>query len=247
MSSLEMAETNIPAAENNDRVTENNDSVTQHNDVVNVAQVQEVVEQVEESKVNELFYCTLVDLLKLETYNTNNNVNLLFSNKTKEVVTKNVQQLLYITIIDVLKASIQNSNASIAIDDKTKEIITKLIEVKTTLFVDIVNSVLNIIQDNKIDSKDVPIFMLLLQQLYEILYSLKELKKLSKSEIADSCGLILKFILHMLVDEGHIVIAEERKVEFLGEMDILIDTCISLIQLTKSLKPPSCIKKLFCC
>ena len=104
------------------------ESATENNDVVNVEPVQEPVEEpveepVQENKMNDLFYYTLVDLLKLETYHTNNNMNLLFSNKTKEVVTKNVQQLLYITIIDVLKASIQNSNASIAIDDKTKEII----------------------------------------------------------------------------------------------------------------------------
>ena len=199
-----------------------------------------------EENSQQVYYFSIMDLLKIDVENPNNSLSIAVNDKTKEIVTKNMMQLLHLTIIDLLKNAIQNTDNTISIqlDDKTKNIIMKLVETNPSIFSDIVCNIFNIIQDNKIDTKDIPNLMALLHKIYEMIYKSKQIK-LNKSELAISCGIIIKFIIHMLVDEGHIKITEERKSDFFAEMDNLIDMSVSLIQLSKSFKPSSCLNKLF--
>jgi hypothetical protein len=197
-----------------------------------------------ESTTQEVYCFSVIDLLKIDVNNPNNNLNIA-NDKTKEIVSKNMQQLLHLTIIDLLKMAIHNpdNNMTITLSDNSKELILKLLETNQSVFSDVVCNIFNIIQDNKIDTKDIPNLIQLLQKIYEVAHNTKAIK-LDKSELALSCGIIIKFIINMLVEQGHIKISEERKSDFFVEIYNLIDTCVSLIQLTKSLKPPSCLKKL---
>ena len=148
-------------------------------------------------------------------------------------------------IIELLKLAIYNpaSKINVTLSDKIKALIIQLIETNPSLFKEINALLLNIIKDGKIDAVDVPDFIKLLQKLYEVVHNSKDIK-LSKTELADSCGIVVKFVIHTLIEEDYIKIQAERKVEFLTEIDILIDTCISLIKLSTTLKSPSCLKQL---
>jgi len=202
---------------------------------------------VENESPTQEFYCfSVMDLLKIDIDNPNNNLNIAVNDKTKEIVTKNMQQLLHLTIIDLLKMAIHNpdNNMTITLTENTKELILKLLETNQSIFSDVVCNIFNIIQDNKIDTKDIPNLIQLLQKIYEMAHNSKAIK-LDKHQLALSCGIIIKFIIHMLVEEGHIKISEERKSDFFAEIYNLVDTSVSLIQLSKSLKPPSFFKRFF--
>jgi len=149
-------------------------------------------------------------------------------------------------LIDLLKLVVQthDSKINIRLSNKLKDVITTLIETNPTLFKEFNATLLNIIKDGKIDSADIPEFVILVQKVYEIVYVSKQINA-SKEELADSCGIIAKFVVHTLIEKGYVKMDKERKVIFLSEIDNIIDVCVSLIKVSKTLKTPGCIKKLF--
>jgi hypothetical protein len=149
-------------------------------------------------------------------------------------------------LIELLKLVVKNpdSKINIRLSDKMQGIITTLIETNPTLFKEFNATLLNIIKDGKIDSADIPEFVILVQKVYEIVYISKQIN-VSKEELADSCGIIAKFVVHTLIEKDYVKMDKERKVVFLSEIDNIIDVCVSLIKVSKTLKTPGCIKKLF--
>ena len=100
------------------------------------------------------------------------------------------------------------------------------------------------IKDGKIDSKDIPNLIIIIQSLYQFIYSLKDVKFDAKKR-ADITASSLKVILRLLVLERKIKIDEENQEEVLSQINTLIDSCISLLNYSKSLKPKRCLKKIF--
>jgi hypothetical protein len=154
-------------------------------------------------------------------------------------------ELVLPDILDLFKLVVQNhdSNINIRLSDKMKGIITTLIETNPTLFKEFNTTLLNIIKDSKIDTADIPEFVILLQKVYEIVYVSKQIN-VSKEELADSCGIISKFVVHALIEKDYIKMDNERKIIVLSEIDNIIDVCVSLIKVSKTLKTPGCLKKL---
>jgi hypothetical protein len=115
---------------------------------------------------------------------------------------------------------------------------------------DIYNCILEIVKDNKIDSKDVPQFILLVERTHKLIVNLKdkEFKNRSRIEITE---LFIKFIFHVLVEKG-IIGDIDRKTELLREIDALIYACIRLLNFHVDLdiEPNNLvqkIKKFLCC
>ncbi len=167
---------------------------------------------------------------------------------TPDTVTPEIQQSSEIVLpdlIDLLKLVVQthDSKINVRLSDKIKGIITTLIETNPTLFKEFNTTLLNIIKDGKIDSADIPEFVVLVQKVYEIVYVSKKIN-VSKDELADSCGIIAKFVVHTLLEKDYVKMDKERKVVFLSEIDNIIDVCVSLIKVSKSLKTPGCLKKM---
>ena len=119
------------------------------------------------------------------------------------------------------------------------EIINKIIDKTPSLLGEIEKSVSEVIKDNKIDTNDVPEFIIIVQILYERLHNLKDLS-IDNQKLAETCATILKFIVHTLVEERKIVIEEDKKAAFLIQFDKLIDSCISLLNFPAILKPKAC-------
>jgi hypothetical protein len=93
---------------------------------------------------------------------------------------------------------------------------------------DIEKATIQIIKDSKIDSKDIPNLIVVIQRIYQFIYSLKNVKFDAKKR-ADITGTSLKYILHLLVLERKIKIDEEKQEEFFTQTDALIDSCIGLL------------------
>jgi len=116
----------------------------------------------------------------------------------------------------------------VQLSEQTIDIIKKIIENNKTLLDEIEKGLLEVLKDNKIDASDIPQFILIVQILYERISNTKDLL-LNPSKSSEICLIILKFIIHTLVEERKIIIQEEKKIEFLSQLDKLIESCISLL------------------
>lgn len=133
---------------------------------------------------------------------------------------------------------------SVSLTPELIDIIEKIMSHTPDVFSEIEKAVIEIVKDGKIDSKDIPLFIVVVQKVYQVIYSLKNtnLDSKKRSEITAS---VLKYIVHLMVLEGKLTIEEDRRSEFLKDADILIDSCIGLLSFPKSIKTKGCLKKLF--
>ena len=122
------------------------------------------------------------------------------------------------------------------IDEQTKLFITKIIDENREYFDKFEENINLIIKDNKVDSKDIPHIIELIQKLYEMIYKLKE-NKFNTVKCAELCGFIIKLTLYVLIESKKINIQHDKEAEFIEESNKLIDSCVILIKLTKVLKP----------
>jgi len=119
------------------------------------------------------------------------------------------------------------------------EIINKIIDKTPSLLSEIEKAIIEVIKDNKIDTNDIPEFIIIIQILYGILYNLKDIV-IDDNKRTEICATILKFIIHTLVEERKISIEDNKKVDFLNQFDKLIDSCVSLLKFQAILKPKLC-------
>lgn len=151
---------------------------------------------------------------------------------------KSIVQLMQIFLIE------NNEMPVIEISPKTKKLISQIIEIQPNIFKDFSEILQCIIADNKIDTKDIPNFISIIKLLYEFARSEKKIK-ISKNELADCIGQIIKLLLKVLLEKKEIKIDDDKKEELLNALDAIVDTCISLITLSDSFNLDcfSCFKK----
>lgn len=156
--------------------------------------------------------------------------------------------LVEATLIDLVKKSLENEDIknkiSVSITPEVTSIINNIISLTPETLTDIEKAAVEIIKDGKIDSKDIPHLIIVIQRIYQFIYSLK-LSKLDTKKRADMTSTLLKYLLRLLVLERKINIDENKKAEFFAQTDTLIESCISLLSYSTSLKTKGCFKKLF--
>jgi hypothetical protein len=149
------------------------------------------------------------------------------------------------TLVELIVKIVTNDELmkkyKIILDKKAIDILVTILNKNPKLLGEIKDLFEKIIQDGKIDTNDIPEILILLKRIYELIYSIKN-KKISKSEIALATCNIFKFIIHLFIEDE--IIKVNNKDDFLKNIDLLIETSISLITLNKSLKTPSCFYKL---
>ena len=147
------------------------------------------------------------------------------------------------SLIELL-TNITNPGASLSkynlqIDESTKKVLLALMKTNSNFFSEVESIVVNITQDNKIDSADIPNIIILLQKLYILIVDSKSIK-LNTVACSETCGTIIKIIIHVLVEDDIVHITTDKKEVFLANVDKLLDSCVSLLKFTKQLKPKSC-------
>lgn len=156
------------------------------------------------------------------------------------IIDSEKKSLLELLVSEEIKGKID-----IKLNNNDLTVITNILKYSPEFLNDIEKAIIEIIKDNRIDSNDIPNFIIIIQKLYELIYNSKKVKYDSK-KIADVCGNILKFIIHIMVEERKIKIEDDKKIIFLELTDKLIDSCINLLILPKLLKGTSCLRKLIC-
>jgi hypothetical protein len=134
----------------------------------------------------------------------------------------------------ILKNKIKN-NTGITLSEDVVLIVLKLLKTAPSYFNNVEKTFVKIVKDNKLDASELPNVIVLVQELYELIYKNKDTKLDSKKR-GDVCASILKFLLHTLVEERIIKINEHQKTLFLSNTDKLIDSLIGLVKLPKELK-----------
>ena len=122
----------------------------------------------------------------------------------------------------------------------------------TDLF-DIYKSILEIIKDGKIDSKDIPQFIILIERIHKFTIDYKGGHYSSENKIKLT-EIFIKFLFRGLVEKG-VIGVPERNDELIKEIDVLIDSCIKLLNFSIHLSSNigkdknifNKIKKLFSC
>jgi len=143
------------------------------------------------------------------------------------------------TLLHLLGSEEIVKKINIQLNKNEINVLTHILKYSPDFLNEIEKVIIEIVKDNKIDTNDIPNLIILIQKLYELIYNSKQVKYDSK-KIADVCGNILKFIIYILVEERKIKMDEDKKLHFFILTDKLIDSCISLLNLSKVLKGSSC-------
>jgi len=143
--------------------------------------------------------------------------------------TKIIKSAFITAIESVLESTEKQEKYIIKADDEMKTLLQKLIQTKTTVFDSIELTIKNIISNVSVDSKDIPNLMLLLVEIYEFAFQMK-----NKNNIIDLCGKTLKFCINVIIEEK--IIQNENTTDFIINIHNLIDTGVNLIKLNKNLK-----------
>lgn len=188
------------------------------------------------SRVEETFIDLVIKSLENEIITTPEPINSLL-----DISSNIIEQ----TFIDLVIKYLENENMKkkifIALTPEITSVIKNIISLSPDTLTDIEKDMISIIKDGKIDSKDVPNIIVIIQRIYQFIYSLKDVKFDAKKR-ADITSTLLKYILHILVLERKIKIDEDKQTEFVIQMYYLIDSCVGLLSYSKSLKTKGCFK-----
>lgn len=152
------------------------------------------------------------------------------------------------TFVDLVKKSLVDEEIkkkiTIQLTPEVTSVINNIISLTPNTLTDIEKATIEIIKDGKIDSKDIPNLIIVVQRIYQFIYSLKNMRFDAKKRADVTCEL-LKFLIHLLVVGEKIKLDADKQAEFFILTDALIDSCISLLSYSKTLKTKVCFKKLF--
>jgi hypothetical protein len=125
----------------------------------------------------------------------------------------------------------------IKLDPELISILNKIIHSNPEYFNNLEISFNQIIADQKIDFNDIPIIIILLSDLYKILYDHK-INEIVKGLSVEKCVIILKFVINLILKEN--INDEEKLNSITNIINNLIDASSQLIIIRKSLKGKSC-------
>lgn len=154
---------------------------------------------------------------------------------TEEIVVNNnleIKSLLNLLIIISVRPDMQEKYGLKPELVKTLQLI---IQNNSSFFFKIEESFKKILEDNKIDSDDVPELMSLFSSVYELLFSLK--LKTRTIEMSNICGELIKLTFNIMLTESLIIFETVAgNEETLKTFNALVDSSISLIKLSKTVK-----------
>jgi hypothetical protein len=164
------------------------------------------------------------------------------SKKTLEVVeemketvvnaTLEIKSLLNLLIIISIRPDMQEKYG---LKQELVKTLQLIIQNSSSFFFKIEESFKRILEDNKIDSNDVPELMNLFSSVYELIFSLK--LNVSTIEMSNICGELIKLTFNIMLTESLIMFDKATgNEETLKIFNALVDSSISLIKLSKTVK-----------
>jgi hypothetical protein len=193
-------------------------------------------------------YDTLAEL-KEPNYDLNNQISL--DNYLSDPNLDDLNEIKY-AIKDILSLSlgkninikhhfqmVKNKYFHMTMDTSTSNLILKVLDEYGDFFSELEDTLKAILMDSKIDSKDIPSILVLLEKLYSFIYNHKD-KKINTDKAAEICGFFIKITIYLLIEKKKLAIEDDKTDDFLEDMEKLITCCVSLIKVTSVLKPKKC-------
>jgi fused signal recognition particle receptor len=206
-------------------------------------QIQEVQEQILEGPQNKV-----QEINNMFKYITNEEAESVFKKiivgvEVEVDILENGKNELTELFLDIIKKyDEKNTDAdnyfnkmNIQINKEIIEFIQKMIIKTPTLLNEIEKLLIEVIKDNKIDSNDIPTFILIIQILYERVFNQKnfQMDQLKRSEF---CLKTLQMFIYIFIEERKIVIDNDKKNDFLLQMNKLSESCINLLHFSNVLE-----------
>ena len=198
----------------------------------NVEKREEVIEEIKDEVVKEIK--ELVETVIEETVGTViKEAKEVIEEMKEEVINKTleIKSLLNLLIIISVRQDMQEKYG---LTPELVKILQLIIQKNSAFFFKIEDSFKKILEDNKIDSDDVPELMSLFSAVYELLFSLK--LTASTIDISNICGELIKLTFNIMLAENIIIFESSGSEETLKIFNALVDSSISLIKLSKTIK-----------
>ena len=146
--------------------------------------------------------------------------------------TLEIKSLLNLLIIISIRPDMQEKYG---LKQELVKTLQLIIQNSSSFFFKIEESFKRILEDNKIDSNDVPELMNLFSSVYELIFSLK--LNVSTIEMSNICGELIKLTFNIMLTESLIMFDKAAgNEETLKIFNALVDSSISLIKLSKTVK-----------
>ena len=146
--------------------------------------------------------------------------------------TLEIKSLLNLLIIISIRPDMQEKYG---LKQELVKTLQLIIQNSSSFFFKIEESFKRILEDNKIDSNDVPELMNLFSSVYELIFSLK--LNVSTIEMSNICGELIKLTFNIMLTESLIMFdTATGNEETLKIFNALVDSSISLIKLSKIVK-----------
>ena len=201
-------------------------------EINNVEKREEVIEEIKDEVVKEIK--ELVETVIEETVGTViKEAKEVIEEMKEEVINKTleIKSLLNLLIIISVRQDMQEKYG---LTPELVKILQLIIQKNSAFFFKIEDSFKKILEDNKIDSDDVPELMSLFSAVYELLFSLK--LTASTVDISNICGELIKLTFNIMLAENIIIFESSGREETLKIFNALVDSSISLIKLSKTIK-----------
>jgi hypothetical protein len=158
--------------------------------------------------------------------------------KIDEVITVKVP----LNLVDLVKEEIKQK--AHILNKEYIDILNSLVGKSPKLLNDIERAMFEITKDGKIDSNDIPFLITIIQKLYEFMFSLK-IGKIPTEKRAAICGEIIKFVVVVLIKERRIKVDVNKQDAFIAQINVLMDSCVSLLSLQSTLLSRGCCSCFF--
>ena len=197
-------------------------------EINNVEKREEVIEEIKDEVVKEIIKTveTITEEVTEKVIEATEKVIEQVINKTLEI-----KSLLNLLIIISVRQDMQEKYG---LTPELVKILQLIIQKNSAFFFKIEDSFKKILEDNKIDSDDVPELMSLFSAVYELLFSLK--LKTTTIDISNICGELIKLTFNIMLAENIIIFESSGREETLKIFNALVDSSISLIKLSKTIK-----------
>ena len=144
------------------------------------------------------------------------------------------------TLADLIAEAVNSKKyMKVVLSKNASNMLLSIVSSSPAALDNIKHSLMEVISDGKIDSNDIPHFISIIQNLYEIVNSIKEFHFDTQAK-ATICAEVLKFISHFLILDEQIPVAEAYRDIFINQIDCLIDSCVSLLSFQSVINIKGC-------
>jgi len=178
----------------------------------------------------------LINVLNTLSIEKNIDVSSPIPVSTAEPISTIEKSIIVNTFVQTLQLILESSDLSkysIQLDPELIKLLLNVLKSNPEYFNSLETTLLVILNSGKIDISSIPNIIVLIKELYQILYNLN-VQDIKKGLNISSCELILKFVINVVLEDR--IADETERTELLTAVNGIIALGIELISIRKVLK-----------